>query len=182
MTGRVLSETAERAAGEVESGGLDRVLVGDQDGGATRNGGTEVVDDRRHPAGHFTERFRGEGEVVRVGEIGLEFSGESVRKVLPRHSGPTCPEAPFREAVVDPRYHVQCPSDLIGGLRGPLQRRRHQSGSRGDLAEIGGGGRGLGPAGDAEAESGEVGVDHVGGIVNLAVADQEESGEHGAGV
>jgi len=170
-------EVLQALAGQEQPGGLDGILVGDQDGPPARVGPAQFFDQRGHSAGRRLDRLGREGQVGGVVEIGLQLAREGGGQILPAHPRPAHAQPPLGEALVEDRGQAEAAADDAGGLLRTQQGGAEQEVGPGP-GQVGGGGTSLAPAGRTETETGQIAVAQVIRVVDLAVANEEEAGQH----
>jgi len=178
MGGLVNVQVGQASAREAEAGGLQGILVGDEDGLCPRVGPSQFVHQVHHPFGGSGERLRGEGQIGGMSEVGLQLAGEGGREFLPHDPRPAEAQPPLGEALVGARAQAEPAADDRGSLLRPAQGGAEEQRGSGRGQVVGGGAR-LTSAGAAQAEARQVAVAEVAGVVDLAVADEEEAGQHG---
>lgn len=174
-------EGGEITPGEEEPGGLHRVLVGDEHGRRPGTLFSQFVHQIGDALRRLCQALGGEGQVGRVIQIGFQLPGEGGGQVLPHHAVPAHPQAPLGEAEVGDGRQAEPPADGLGRLYGPLQGRGEQHPGA-EPAQVGRRLLGLGPAGGAEPEPGQIAVAHVAGVGDLTVAHEIQAAEHGGSV
>ncbi len=110
-------------------------------------------------------------------EVGREFTRERVVEFFPDAPSPARSERPLSERIVNHDVAVRAVGDDPSGLNGTVQRRGHH---RGVSWEAFGDIRGLASPGSREREAGEVGIDDVVGIADLAVSNEQDAIVRGA--
>ncbi len=109
-------------------------------------------------------------------QVRCEFAGKRLVELFPDMAGPTRSQCPFRQIIIDDNMAAGSAGDDLSRLDGAIEGRGHH---RGVIGKMSCNLSGLPSPGDRERESGEVGVDHVIGVVDLAVSNEEDAGAHG---
>ena len=126
--GLVSLQAGKGSVRESEAGGLDRILVGDDDdlgGGVAVDQALEHVD---HPRRDLVESLGREGQAVGMVEVGGQLAGDGPVEVLPSDAGPPFAQTPLGEPIIDLRLQFQGRSHDGRGLDGAGQRRGDDGG------------------------------------------------------
>lgn len=132
-----------------------------------------------HSVRHLDEALTGEGEVLRVLQVGLEVAREDAGDVPPRMTLPSTDHGPLGQAGIDLHRHTGARRDRFPSAQGAFQWGGPDGHDR-PGAEITSHPFGLLDAVWGEAESWEVGVDQMGRIVDFGVTNQMYQGSHAA--
>ena len=109
-------------------------------------------------------------------EVRRELARKRLVEMFPNMAGPARSQCPLRQSIIDDHIAAGAARDDLSRLDGTIEGRSNHRGVMGKMVcNL----DGLASPGGRERKSGEVRVDHMIGVVDLAVPNEEDAGARG---